>query len=211
MPLIAITRGLYCTADDDFDDFQAAPVSQPAKPAPSLMDMLNATSRPQPAPAIQPAAQPIQTMFGAPISSRPMMSSAPAPGPSLFGGVPALNPTSVQRTATLPIMANATMAKPVMSVGAAPASAAPAAAKPSANFDDLWSLSLGSGTARPASASAGKSIKDLEKEKAMTGLWGSSKDRGNKGGAFGAFGVSGAGFGSSSVTQSSGGADDLLL
>ena len=62
----------YHTADDDFDDFQAAPVPQPAKPPTSLMDMPNATSRPQPAPAMQPHAQPIQAMYGAPISSRPM-------------------------------------------------------------------------------------------------------------------------------------------
>ena len=117
-------------ADYDFDDFQAAPVSQNAKPA---TNMLNAT-------------------------------------------------TTTSNTTTTP--------------------------KPSANFDDLWSLSLGSGTgagmARPASAAAGKSIKDLEKEKAMSGLWGG----GNKGGAFGG---AGTGLGSSSVTQSNNGADDLLL
>ena len=61
--------------------------------------------------------------------------------------------------------------------------------------------------ARPASAAAGKSIKDLEKEKAMSGLWGG----GNKGGAFGAFGGAGTALGSSSVTQSNNGVDDLLL
>ena len=103
-----------------------------------------------------------------------------------------------------------------------PASTQPAAAKPSANFDDLWSLSLGSsGPTKPAIGSANsKSIKDLEKEKALAGLWGGTRDpslantRGSgsasrppaMGGGFGSFG----GAGGTSSSSNTGG-DDLLL
>jgi len=71
------------------------------------------------------------------------------------------------------------------------------------NFDDLWSLSLGSSSTVTPTAGAGKSIKDLEKEKATTGLWGAGQKPANTStpGAFGTF----------SNAESSGGVDDLLL
>jgi len=83
----------------------------------------------------------------------------------------------------------------------------------SANFDDLWNLSLGGPTsAKPAGgATTGKSIKDLEKEKAMAGLWGGQQPK-PSGGAAGsqqnAFGA----FGNAAPPSSSGeGIDDLLF
>jgi len=111
---------------------------------------------------------------------------------NLFGGAP---------------LANAT---PVRSMSAAPTSK-PAAAqsKPtSSNFDELWSMSLGS--SKPAVPSTGaKSMKALEKEKAQATLWGSqaTSSTGKTNDIFGSFGN--AGFGSGG--KSNGGNDDLLL
>lgn len=110
-------------------------------------------------------------------------------------------------------------------VAGRPASTQPAAAaKPSANFDDLWSLSLGSsaGATKPGGtgpAANPKSIKDLEKEKALAGLWGGAgagdsslvNTRGgssaSRHGGFGSFG----GAGGTSSSSNMGGGDDLLL
>jgi epsin len=101
-----------------------------------------------------------------------------------------------------------------------PVSTQPAAAKASANFDDLWSLSLGSsGATQPGAGPANpKSIKDLEKEKALAGLWGGRGDLNRRssssasrlpamGGGFGSFG----GAGGTSSSSNVGGGDDLLL
>jgi epsin len=101
-----------------------------------------------------------------------------------------------------------------------PVSTQPAAAKASANFDDLWSLSLGSsGATKPGAGPANpKSIKDLEKEKALAGLWGGRGDLNRRssssasrlpamGGGFGSFG----GAGGTSSSSNVGGGDDLLL
>ncbi len=80
------------------------------------------------------------------------------------GGGAALRPTPVAMGSSFSTPPSAPTNKP---------SLAPAT-KSSSNFDDLWSLSLGSTTAKPSAvgAASGKSIKDLEKEKAMAGLWG---------------------------------------
>jgi len=83
-------------------------------------------------------------------------------------------------------------------------------------------MSLGSSTGnKPAAAGIGanKSIKDLEKEKAQAGIWGSGQQSqqqrpGAMGGtgAFGQFGSgSFVGSGPASSSASAGGADDLLL
>lgn len=92
-------------------------------------------------------------------------------------------------------------------------STTPSAGKPSSNFDDLWSLGLGasgkpsSGSSGNTGASAGKSMKDLEREKAQAGIWGASQGHRAQSsvGSFGAFG------GASSGGASGGGGDDLLL
>jgi epsin len=95
---------------------------------------------------------------------------------------------------------------------AAPTPAPATPNKPAASFDDLWSMSLGSSTtAKPATpgAAGGKSIKDLEKEKAMNGLWGSG---GQKPPAMGMGMGMGSGMGMSggAPPSSSSGFDDLL-
>ena len=136
-----------------------------------------------------------------PSISNPTQFSSPMPPqlqpqqPNLFGGGSApMKPTSM--VGSQPSMSNSS-AKP------------PAAAQTkSANFDDLWSMSLGSGSsssAKPGATTASKSIKDLEKEKAQAGIWGVQQGVQQKpvGGAFG-------GFGNAAPPSSSGG-DDLLL
>ncbi|OJA14360.1 hypothetical protein AZE42_04960 [Rhizopogon vesiculosus] len=210
-------------ADDDFTDFQAAPSSPPptsAAPPPStkptLMEMLQSTSPP--------------TANRAPMMS-PALLGKPAT-PAAFGNTPmgSLSPTNRQTfssgssgnmwSASRPLSPT-TSARPSMSaapttLAAAPAKASPVAPpKPAANFDDLWSLSLGTSTTSSAAktGNTGKSIKDLEKEKAQAGIWASSQKPGavqmGMGSGFGNFGSMGASGGSSST--SAGGGDDLLL
>lgn len=60
---------------------------------------------------------------------------------------------------------------------ASPAMAKPqqGAAKASVGFDDLWNMSLGTSSNKATGGAAGsKSMKDLEKEKAQSGIWGAS-------------------------------------
>lgn len=200
--------------DDDFADFQAAPIfSAPtpaaiptqAAPKPNLMALLNAQPL-QPATNtayVQPQQQPPN--YGAPTMgmgghrqtpslSTPGFYGAPQQAPqqqgaNYFGGSAPMRPTS--------------SFSPPQVLAAKPAAAAPAK---SANFDDLWSLSLGGPTAsKPAAAGPNKSIKDLEKEKATAGLWGQQKPVGGvPPPAFGAFG-------NGASASSTGGDDDLLL
>ncbi|KAG6909291.1 hypothetical protein DXG01_001235 [Tephrocybe rancida] len=162
--------------DDDFADFQAAPVQAATAPAPALtpaaaptntqpnlMALLASTQPTYTAP--RPAQQPqpsfvgnTNTGFGGmhrpsqSLSSPVSFSAAPMQAQSLFGGAP-LAP------APAPTVAPAS-AKPASGAGA---------------FDDLWSMSMG-GSSKPTAASGqGKSIKDLEREKATAGLWGGQK------------------------------------
>jgi epsin len=213
-------------SDDDFADFQAAPV-QPALTTgnnapttgttgkPTLMEMLNSTpARPpvnqtgslfgqvQPTPfgmnmtggtgTMGGMHRPSQSLSSSSQFSTPMMPQTQVQPPNLFGGAAPMKPTSsttLNRTNTLP----STQIK--------------STAGSSANFDDLWSMSLGPAATKPTGAAgntgAGKSIKDLEREKAMSGLWGGQKPAGGAGAGAGAFGS----FGNST----SGGDDDLLL
>ena len=135
------------------------------------------------------------------VSSNPSQFSSPMPPrlqpqqSNLFGGGSAsMRPTTMGGSQTS--MSNSSATKP------------PAAAQAkSANFDDLWSMSLGGGnssSAKPVAATVGKSIKDLEKEKAQAGIWGGQQKA--VGGAPPAFG----GFGNAAPPSTSGG-DDLLL
>lgn len=210
--------------DDDFADFQAAPVQ--AAPAPSapaakkqtLLEMLGSSQ--SHAPVNTGFGQPIQAQQQQPVgygmgmgmgtgaaghrqtsslSSQPGQFGAPLvpqQPQSPFGGMAPMRPMS---------------SVPVNTTGGAPT---PAKSSGGGNFDDLWSLSLGPATSKPSgTGTAGvKSIKDLEKEKAMAGLWGGQQQQhGRPGGAvqpqptFGAFG-NGA-----PPSSSAGGADDLLL
>ncbi|KAN0127975.1 hypothetical protein V8E53_014229 [Lactarius tabidus] len=201
--------------DDDFADFQAAPSSTPssatttatapapaAGPKPSLMDLLSSTPA-APSPATYRPTQPaVQTQpFGA------------------FNTV--LAPSSQARPNSTPVGAPSYTATPAM--GAARSAVASPARGPAAlpgkstksggGFDDLWSMSLGSaGSSKPsAPAGAGKSIRDLEKEKAQRGIWGAqSQPRPPAADAFGSFVTSSAAAGSGAGGAPAG-ADDLLL
>ncbi|KAF8895217.1 hypothetical protein BD779DRAFT_1498187 [Infundibulicybe gibba] len=142
------------------------------------------------------------TQFSSPMFSQPQAQQ------NMFGGGSAapLKPTSPIRSG----FSSPTTMRP------GSATAAPAKPASTGNFDDLWSLSLGGGT-KPAgpAGNTGKSIKDLEREKAMAGLWGAQKPNvtpsapqmgGGSAGAFGSFGTS-----STSGGGGGGGGDDLLL
>lgn len=199
-------------SDDDFADFQAAPTSAPAAPTqPNLMEMLGST--------------PMQ-------ASRPAVSSPPAGNnnANLFGmlGATPAQPTYTNQNQTSlygsnskpmspPIRATSmTPTSPPIRAGSTPA-AAPAAAKPSSNFDDLWSMSLGSSaTAKPATG-GNKTMRDLTKEKADAGIWGGAQKpagapMGSAMGGGGGFGNFGGSFtGGATSSSGGGGNDDLLL
>ncbi|PFH54025.1 hypothetical protein AMATHDRAFT_136397 [Amanita thiersii Skay4041] len=202
--------------DDDFADFQAAPVqattSQAATAAvpppakPNLMDLLNSTPRT----AINTTSFVPQTqkssLFGSAgtggvRASSPMHRASPSLTTFSSPLVPQVQHT---QTSAAPMRLTSITSKP-------PASSthSKVGSSSGSNFDDLWSMSLGS-TPKPAPAISGnKSIKDLEKEKAQAALWGSRSQppKGPMGSmsAFGSFGTSTSGAGTSS------GGDDLLL
>ena len=238
-----LTHLVILLLDDDFTDFQAAPVQASASPGevtqpaiagkkPNLMDMLNTTSVQPPAHVgyTQPQ-QPVGygmggmgmgmggsmgvggNMGGAgigmmgmnmgghrqtpPVSSNPSQFSSPM--------LPQLHPqqTNLLGGGSAPM-------KPTTMGGSRPSvsNSSPAAQTKSANFDDLWSMSIGGGTSSSAklnATTASKSIKDLEKEKAQAGIWGTQQKP--VGGAplpvgFGGFG---------NAPPSTSGNDDLLL
>ncbi|KAJ7726484.1 hypothetical protein B0H16DRAFT_264895 [Mycena metata] len=214
--------------DDDFDDFQAAPV-QPAAPAPfggmvppvasakpNLLDLLQSTPV---------APTPPRTGMGAGMG----MGMGPGMGMGMGMGMGAqqqqrghsytssLSSPSLQPQTQAPNysgMAPMAPAQPVRSSTLSSPSTPAAPNKPAASFDDLWSMSLGSGAAKPATPAAGgaggKSIKDLEKEKATAGLWGSGAGQKAQPAMMGSgmgMGMGGMGGGASS---SSSGFDDLL-
>jgi epsin len=195
-------------ADDDFADFQAAPnalspattaTSNPAT-KPNLMEMLNS-------PLTATAARPVMGH-----TSTSSFSQASIQSPMGFTN----NTNSLgmmSRPAPAPAQ-NALFSQPSPSPSLPPGRPNPsgttAGAKSSGNFDDLWTMSLGS-SAKQSSATGTKSIKDLEKEKATAGIWGAGQKKPAQGqfGDFGNFGGSGAG--GNTTTTSSGGGDDLLL
>ncbi len=204
--------------DDDFADFQAAPVqasgAAPAPAKPNLMDLLNATpsNRSSTPPTFGQSSNQQPSLFGSPragsIGTSATSVHRPSPSLSTMSPLaPQIQPTQTGNLFGGAPLANAT---PVRSMSAAPTSK-PAAAqsKPtSSNFDELWSMSLGS--SKPAVPSTGaKSMKALEKEKAQATLWGSqaTSSTGKTNDIFGSFGN--AGFGSGG--KSNGGNDDLLL
>lgn len=113
--------------------------------------------------------------------SSPMLSQLQPQQLNLFGGASApMKPTTMGGSQTS--ISNSSAKLP-----------ATTQAK-SANFDDLWSMSLGGGSsssAKPGATTASKSIKDLEKEKAQASIWGAQqKPAGGAAvpAAFGAFG-----------------------
>ncbi|RDB14631.1 hypothetical protein Hypma_016305 [Hypsizygus marmoreus] len=215
--LPAVAAPAVAIDDDDFADFQAAPIQTTATPGantmttvkPNLMDMLGHKSS-QSAVAQTGFVQTQQPATGGlnlggglhrstpSISSQLPKYSSPMQPQNFFGGGGTLAPTT---TSFAP--APRSTAAPAPSAQTKPASA---------TFDDLWSMSLGTNTSKPtggANNGTSKSIKDLEKEKAMAGLWGSQKRAGSAPIAPGA-GTGTNAFGSFG-SPSSGGGDDLLL
>jgi epsin len=208
--------------EDDFADFQAAPSSPPtaatittkplaaspvtaaAAAKPNLMDLLASTSSPAMSKPVQSFGT-LNAALAAP-SSQVRPSSTPATAPA-YAGMPAMTPT----------LARSAVASPV-STASSPL--ATTSTKRGGGFDDLWTMSLGStGASRPAAGAAGaKSIRDLEKEKAQAGIWGTQNQTRPLAAAAGAASF-GGGFGSfvkpAGPSNNGGGApagaDDLLL
>ncbi|OCH90414.1 ENTH-domain-containing protein [Obba rivulosa] len=194
--------------DDDFDDFQAAP------PSASTTMSFTAPSAPAAAPAAAPpltqqvsfVAQPMQPT--SPPWSPPVPNYTSPPPPfmkPMFSGQSALTPTTLQPTPPPP----RTVTSPPVGGALKPAGSTP---KPvaSANFDDLWTMSLGGSSASKTPVGSGapaKSIKDLEKEKAQAGIWQASASRPPMGAPLGSFGATGT----SAAASSGNGLDDLLF
>jgi len=199
--------------DDDFDDFQSAPppvsapvsapvsfapAAAPAKPVPNVFDLLGQT---KPASiSTTPATLPQYSSVTPGFSAAPMQLTVARPnyGHSSSGSFSVLSPSTSSST---PAAATTTTVAP----------------KSSGNFDDLWNLSIGgsASASKPSTSGAviaGKSIKDLEREKATAGMWGSTVSIGGSrpaaAGPVNAFGTAtatnGGGFGNV-------GGDDLLL
>lgn len=228
--------------DDDFTDFQAAPVAaapistgaapQPATGAkkPNLMDMLTTTSAQTPVNVGYGQPQQQLAGYGMGGMGMGMGGTMGMGGGSMMGmnmghrQTPSLSsnpsqfssPIQPQQQPQQPNLFGGGSApmRPTTTIGGSQTSMSTSSAKPpaaaqakSANFDDLWSMSLGGGgssSAKP-SATTGKSIKDLEKEKAMAGIWGAQRKSVGAAAPI-AFG----GFGNAAPPPSSGG-DDLLL
>jgi epsin len=192
--------------DDDFDDFQAAPPTttssgftapapQPTRPVVPLQP----AQQFQPIQPIQPAQQP--NFFG---SGMNVMSSGPSTNPPSYAA-PNYN------ISTPPLRQG--------SLGSGPAkSTTPTPAKPatSANFDDLWNLSLGgtAATNKPSTnTTPAKSMKDLEKEKSNAGIWGAMNQNQSRQPAMGGglWGPSNTTTTNTNTAKPSGGVDDLLF
>lgn len=134
--------------DDDFDDFQQAP---------------NASA---PAPTSPPAAGGANANLFALLEAG-KSSAAPAPTPSFSAPAPApvASPTAPPAYSGMGVGMGMAQQRPA---------AAPAPKKPASAFDDLFTTSLGAPVVKPASAGGNKTIAEMEKEKASSGLWGST-------------------------------------
>ncbi|KAJ7162968.1 ENTH-domain-containing protein [Mycena filopes] len=216
--------------DDDFDDFQAAPVQPgPAAPAPfgGMAPPVAATK-----PNLQDLFQSTPVVAPTPPRTGMGMGMGAGMGMGMGMGMGAQQQQQQQRghsyTGSVSSQTQApnysgmtpmAPAQPVRSSTLSTPGAPATPNKPAASFDDLWSMSLGSGAAKPATPGAGgaggKSIKDLEKEKVTAGLWGSGAGTGQKAqpammGSGMGMGMGGMGGGASSGFSSSSGLDDLL-
>lgn len=188
----------YTATDDDFADFQAAPTSPPTAAnsanKPNLLEMLSSAP---------PSSRPAATYASTPLySQQPAASITNNTGIGMGMGL--LSPSNAPQNAAA---APASTPSPIVRSNVTSPSPSGAAAKPSGNFDDLWTMSLGSSNTPAGNTAAGvKSIKDLEKEKANAAIWGQKTTQ--KPAQFGDFG----GFGGSTGNASaSAGGDDLLL
>ncbi|PVF96208.1 hypothetical protein CPB86DRAFT_787236 [Serendipita vermifera] len=206
---------------DDFDDFQSAPVAAAPvtnttpKPAgqplqatggTNVFDLLNAT---QPTPSAQP--------------SIPAAMSRPSYGGSSMGmtsgggmgmGAPLMPNTTMAPTNLMQASAASQGGRATPTQAGRSTPGAGNAAKASTTFDDLWSTSLTSNTGRSAptatgGSTAGKSIMDLQKEKAQAAFWGAPGTQTKPSGGMNNFG--GASTTPAGGSSGGGGLDDLLL
>lgn len=195
---------------DDFDDFQSGPSMQPApaaaKPAAAaggananLFDLLNSSApNSVPAQSVGHAARapslsaPLQPNFGG--ARQSSFSQQPMTSPPIMGGqqpIMASRPSYTTSTSTAGGTGGVVSPKPSGST-----------------FDDLWTTSLssvgGSNGVKPTgSGGPGKTIAEMEKEKAMNKLWGPTPGAASVGQAQG---------GQQQAKSSGGGAfDDLLM
>jgi epsin len=239
----------FLLLDDDFTDFQAAPVQAPATSGaaapqpttggkkPNLMDMLNTTSVQTPVQVgygqpQQPAGYGGMGMGGSMVMGGNVGGGSTAMMGMNMGGhrqTPSISPNASQFSSPMspqlqPQQSNlfgGSSAPPIRPTSMSNSSAKPPAAAQakSANFDDLWTMSLGGGgggggssssssVSKPGAATAGKSIKDLEKEKAQAGIWGAQQKYVGGAPIPAAFG---GGFGNAAPPSTSSGGDDLLL
>ncbi|KLO04756.1 ENTH-domain-containing protein [Schizopora paradoxa] len=222
---------LFDDGDDDFADFQAAPVAAAAPVSPpvqpqqktNVYEFLTQTQNTapthsrQPSIPLQPQQQQQPNYFNTTAAAGGMFTSpvSPSANKQTFGGG-VMQPQSPAANAGAGVFSggvvyNATSPAPSSAgsrIGTGNAAAPPASAgKASVGFDDLWSMSLGSSNSKPAGGAAGgKSMKDLEKEKAQAGIWGAGSGMG--GASSSLFDTMG---GSTATSTSTGAGDDLLL
>lgn len=171
---------------DDFDDFQSAPAPTPA-------------AKPTAAPATSNANANLFDLLNSGNTSKPAVPpAAPAPSqrpPSYGNMMPSMAPAPVSRPSyTSP---------PVASTPSA-LSPKPTGTSSKSTFDDLFVSSLTSmgGSTNGGQKPGPKSMKDLEKEKAMNSLWGPSA---------GAQSSKPAGQAAPAKPSGGGGFDDLLM
>jgi hypothetical protein len=156
---------LVLTCVDDFDDFQTAPTSAAAAPAPVAAPA--GAGRPSNAGLFDLLNNPSKGLSGPPLSGPPL-SGPPLSNPVL-GSRPSMTPSAPSYTST----------PSVTSPGAAPPGQGQAKPSSGSTFDDLWTTSLSTmgknGSApkpTPKAGTGGKTIRDLEQEQTMSKLWG---------------------------------------
>lgn len=220
------------STDDDFDDFQAAP---PSATSPGFTAPVPQPTKPsipfQPAQQMKPAIplQPAQQF-------QAMRPAQPVQQPNLFGsGMNVMSPgsrttspsygapnynisTSVMSPTPPPLQQGGIFSPGQVPRPAKPTTTSQTPAKPatSANFDDLWNLSLGTtSTANRSNTNTApaKSMKDLEKEKATAGIWGATNQNKARQPAMGGglWGPPNTTATNTSTTKPSGSVDDLLF
>ncbi|KAG8836145.1 Epsin-3, clathrin recruitment and traffic between the Golgi and endosome [Serendipita sp. 400] len=210
---------------DDFDDFQSAPSAVPAAIAPlpahatlvgksaappayatNVFDLLNATA---PSPSMGATA---------PSMVRPTQTTSTLGSGS--GSGMGMNAPLMPTNPMMPSMAHKPMGQSTLGGRATPtqggrSTPTPAnSSKSSANFDDLWSSSL-SGTGRSstpgATSTSGKTIMDLQKEKAQASFWGAGQAQQPKPAGMGTGMGAGMGGSGASSSNANNGLDDLLF
>ncbi|KAJ9110436.1 hypothetical protein QFC19_001562 [Naganishia cerealis] len=179
-PTSAVAQGANNLVDDDeFADFQAAPTSgftsssiapaQALKPAAgNVFDFLDAV------PASNPATSP------APPAYAPAASSGSSASFGAFGGASSSPSSHAAPAKSTPLAQPARPTGTMQNQGQAkPASSG------LGGFDDLWNTSLSSagGSKASGNGSGNKTIAEMEREKTMASLWGSSTTTGGGGSA----------------------------